>query len=326
LLGIYGVPITTIWNLCGNSGDSTHIQSVYAMTVDAEGNVYAAETPNTPASTTAYVKKYLPGGAWENIGYAFYNAANVSLTGLIYEKYSKTKFGLIVSGVFTSVDNIPNYGGFAKFVGNKWCPLDVDIRAVGVSVDGRTAYVHNGEIILSFISSSGVMAPVPSTTPVVVTGSGSSNVRFTVSNHGILKSIINITTGDELLFRDLSLVEGEILNIDFSDPNNISLYSNVSGDISGRVRPGSDVGSFKLIKGNNYLSSFFYVPQFPLGGMTADNVIVEWNDAELDILGVISRHCPRISPIKGSYPPAFYILMEDGFFILLETLDKIVME
>lgn len=327
VLGIYGTPVDFTWCACGKSSDNTHIQSVYSMAVDHEGNVYAAETPS-PASTVAYVKKYLPGGAWENIGYGFYNAAGAELIDLVYEKYSKTKWGLIVAGYFTKVDNVPNYGGFAKFVGNKWCPLDVDIKAAGVSVGGYAVYVHDSEIILSFLSQSTVIVPVPSTTPIVVDGSGSSRTRFIVSNRGTLRSIINITTGDELLFRQLNLVHDEILEIDFSDPNNISLYSNVGGNISGRVHPGSDVGSFKLIRGNNYLSSFFF-PYSP--GWSSDKVIVEWNNVELDILGEISRICPRVSPIKGTYPPSplaglFYILMESGDYILMEDGFKIKTE
>jgi len=329
ILGIYGASTTDTWHMCGNSDDGTDIKSVYSMAVDDEGNIYAGETPYYDAAyhgTECYVKKWLPGGAWEQVGYAFYHATTPMINELIYGKYSKTRRGLIVSGIFTSVDNIPTYGGFAKYVGNKWCPLDVDIRSGGVSVDGITVYANNGELILSFDASSTVIAPVPMTTPLVVNGSGASMVKFTIQNEGVLKSIVNMTTGDELLFRDLNIIAGEGITIDLSDPNNITLNSDIQGDITGRVHPISDVGSFRLKRGDNYLSSFFY-----LSGGTTDEVIVEWKDIEINVIGEISHSCPPSVAIRGQYPPVpvvgiWRILMETGEYILTETDDELLME
>jgi len=171
-----------------------------------------------------------------------------------------------------------------------------------------------------------VIAPVPMTTPLVVNGSGASMVKFTIQNEGVLKSIVNMTTGDELLFRDLNIIAGEGITIDLSDPNNITLNSDIQGDITGRVHPISDVGSFRLKRGDNYLSSFFY-----LSGGTTDEVIVEWKDIEINVIGEISHSCPPSVAIRGQYPPVpvvgiWRILMETGEYILTETDDELLME
>jgi hypothetical protein len=119
------------------------------------------------------------------------------------------------------------------------------------------------------------------------------------------------------------MITGEKVIINFSNPNNITFYSNIQGDIKGKIHPGSDIDSFKLVSGENYLSSFFYT-----SGSVVDNVIVQWNNVELNILGEISRYCPQVSSITGSYPPVpvWHFLTEDGFYILTENLNKILTE
>jgi hypothetical protein len=84
-------------------------------------------------------------------------------------------------------------------------------------------------------------------------GTASTFPVITVTGSGTLTQIKNVTTGHELNFDSLVLASGEVLTIDLS-PYVKTFTSDVEGNVSGDVLPGSDVGNFILLPGENSIS------------------------------------------------------------------------
>jgi hypothetical protein len=84
-------------------------------------------------------------------------------------------------------------------------------------------------------------------------GTATAYPVITVTGPGTLTQIKNVTTGHELNFNSLVLASGEVLTIDLS-PYVKTFVTDVAGNVSGSVLPGSDVTDFRLIPDENDIS------------------------------------------------------------------------
>jgi len=92
-----------------------------------------------------------------------------------------------------------------------------------------------------------------------VTNNGNTAIYPTIEilGPGVLQSITNYTTGKGITFDGLTLQDGEIITLKL-DPTNIDMKSDWvgRGDLMQYVNPGSDLGSFHLKPGDNYINLF----------------------------------------------------------------------
>lgn len=112
-----------------------------------------------------------------------------------------------------------------------------------------------------------------------VTNGGTSKTYpvIRVTGAGTLYSIRNYTTGAALYF-DLTILAGETVVLDFSDPNNVLIYSNARENLLSSILPGSNLDFF-LTPGDNDISMF----------ADATAATISWRLAHHAIDGAITR-------------------------------------
>jgi phage-related protein len=108
------------------------------------------------------------------------------------------------------------------------------------------------------------------TTAVTNSGSGNAYPRVTFTGTGspsaVLYHLINATTGATIYF-DTNILSGEILTLDLN-PQAITFTSSLSGNILGRIAPGSTLTGFFLQPGVNSIVCF--------ATGTSPTVVMQW--------------------------------------------------
>jgi len=175
---------------------------------------------------------------------------------------------LYVSGLFTIIGYSIPYDRVAYYKSGAWRGLDIDlpgyenILAIYSASDG-SLYLGGGfaTAISGENAKSGIVATDNITKlPLITMSSGSANTYpiFQLHGPGQLLSIVNYSTGANVQFNDLNILEGEQININF-DPTNLTFTSSWKGrgSVLRYVNAGSDYGNFYLKPGMNYISLFY---------------------------------------------------------------------
>lgn len=157
------------------------------------------------------------------------------------------------AGAISLIDNI------AIWTGATYLPLDIDLKgaadpnayiADALQTPGGTLYVCG--------SFSGT-AQAPAVAQLVNAGMGEAYPTISTRNIGAsnisLYQIANTFTGDYLFFNNLVLQPAEEVTIT-TTPGARSFTSSFRGNIFGYILGGSNIASFKLMPGTNYLSMF----------------------------------------------------------------------
>ena len=89
--------------------------------------------------------------------------------------------------------------------------------------------------------------------------SGSANTypMIEVVGPGVVHSVRNFSTGQNINFRDLNLLAGEILYL-YLDPTRLGMASTWSGrtNVWWHLNAGSDIGNFFMSPGSNHIGVF----------------------------------------------------------------------
>ena len=106
-----------------------------------------------------------------------------------------------------------------------------------------------------------------------VTNSGKAKTYpiIEVTGTGLLRQIVNTTTGRGIYFNNLTLFAGEVITMDLR-PGRISMKSNFRGSVLSYVLPGSSY-HFPLMPGVNRIATF-------IDGTTtaATKVTMQWKE------------------------------------------------
>jgi hypothetical protein len=146
----------------------------------------------------------------------------------------------VVTGAFTVAGGLV-VDRLARWNGHAWAYLDVVLPVTGNIYRGL-ARAENGD--LYFGCREVGTATVAGDNAAVNTGNAFTLPIIEIKNHGVLKTIINETTGKELMFA-LSLQDGEILTLDLSSGIK-SAESTWRGNCLGDLLPASDMATFCL--------------------------------------------------------------------------------
>lgn len=141
----------------------------------------------------------------------------------------------------------------AKWNGYIWLPLDIDLQTSDVSAivqsPDRTLYLggaFNGTAFAAGVAT------------LINTGIGEAYPTVKLRNISSTTirpyQLINTLTGDALYF-DLTFEPGEELTLT-TEPGGRSFTSSFQGNIFGAILPGSNISSFRLMPGTNYISLF----------------------------------------------------------------------
>lgn len=232
---------------------------VQALAVLPDGRIVAGGNFTTAGGVACAGVAAWNGTQWQPLG-AGLNGAVVSLsvnqsTGEIY-----------ATGPFTKSGNINLPGGLAKFNGSSWVPQDAATTTVAGQRHSLDLRSSDGEIaMLSSNASTTTLNNGPLNT---ITYAGTADVfpKIKFTGPGTLWTITNYSTGKSILFNNYTMLAGETATFTHESAGGITFTSSFYGNILSKILPGSDLTSFSLVPGTNYI-----VP-FVIGGTGATKV------------------------------------------------------
>jgi hypothetical protein len=164
--------------------------------------------------------------------------------------------GLLASGLFNrSNGRIAINDNFAQFTSSAWLTTDIDVGAAsfpiyGMAQDaGGTVYIGGGFSGTALAASVAQLYNTGRTDAAPIcamrnTGAGTARVY----------QLLNTSTGDGIYF-DLVLLPGEEVTLDLTAASR-TLLSSARGNLFSAMIPGSNLASWRLTPGTNYVSFF----------------------------------------------------------------------
>ena len=181
--------------------------------------------------------------------FAFDSAGRIHISGLIYAD---------TPGSISAYGSPDSYVIFDK--------LSMYVEDVGSQCTGTTpdtlplVFINPSDDSVLFISNeSSLPSTAYTSVPVSAIYEGTAPapvsimITNTTSGYSSFGGVRNETTDQAILFSSLILMPGETVYIE-TKPGSSQVYSDVRGDLMGYVSPGSDVGKFVLLEGNNSIA------------------------------------------------------------------------
>ena len=216
--------------------------SVFDAYFTNDGNMYVIGNFDTINGISAnYFARY-NGQKWEALG----DGLNGIGTKIVYYN---DKFYL--SGTFTSAGDVPLADRIAVYLGNGiYQPLDINLPGTPTAND--LLFDHLGNLYVGF----GTTGDAETAGDDTITNAGTAKTYpvITVTGPGLLRQIVNTTTGKGMYFNSLTLLAGEVVTLDLR-PGRISMKSNFRGSVLSYVLPGSSY-DFPLMPGINRIATF----------------------------------------------------------------------
>ncbi len=173
--------------------------------------------------------------------------------------WKRDKRGLIYAGgIITTAGGLTLPSPVAIWNGSQWFPIGLKSSNMG-SDTAYDLHIRNNDILTVVFSNPNVTLTEAVTT---VTNDGSADVypRIVIdgpsSGTATLYFIKNYTTGDTIYFNTaLTINAGERMILDLAQ-NGKAFTSTFQGNIMSKIVPGSNIGKFRLISGDNKISFF----------------------------------------------------------------------
>jgi len=190
--------------------------------------------------------------AWQSLGQGLGSSVFDQMLTILPD----TNGGLLVGGVISNVNSIAWPINAAYYTGYAWTPLDISI--IGVSAINRTFARDNAGTLYMGGGFSGT-ALAASVAQIVNSGLAGAypTVKFrNVGASGTARvwELNNTTTGDSIYF-NLSLLAGEEATLTLA-PGDRSFTSTFRGNLFGYILPGSNLASWHLLPGTNYIAHY----------------------------------------------------------------------
>jgi hypothetical protein len=234
----------------GTMGNATGNSIVNALGVGLNGLLYEAGFFSGFSGIAALNAAQFNGAQHSAMGPGLGNVNNLAHAMTV----DGTTGDVYVGGAFQSIGSVPVSSNFAKWNGYAWIPPDIIISTPGTiwamaQAQDNTLYIGG--------NFSGT-AQAASVATVVNTGMAAAYPTMRARNSGAgtarLYQLVNTLTGDGIYF-NLSLLSGEEVTLDLA-PGNRSFTSNFRGNIFGAIIPGSNLATWNLLPGTNYVSYF----------------------------------------------------------------------
>lgn len=215
---------------------------VESLKISPSGVLYAGGVFTASGSASINRVAYWNGSTWSALG--------DGISGFITGSSSYVNWidirdngEVIAVGNFTTAGDVDAVG-VAVWNGSTWTNLDITVAAEIIAV----LYDRDGNIYL------GANSPVRAGGQTLVSNTGSAEVSPSVyiRGPGTLKFLENYTTRKRAYF-DLSILDGEEVMIDFG---RCRVDSNVRGDLTYTIKPGSDFRAFTLLPRDNKIIAF----------------------------------------------------------------------
>jgi hypothetical protein len=205
-------------------------------------------------------------GEWNGVQF---QSDGLGVNGLVRTLFVRNDNSMIVAGSFQSAGSINIPDNIAIWNGAAYLPLDLDLPA-GADVYTAAQAPDNTLYIGGAFSGTGYAASVGT---IVNTGRAAvyPTLRMRNLSTGTARAfqLLNTTTNTGLWF-NYTMLGGEEADL-VLQPGARSFQSNVRGNVLSSVLPGSNLATFNLLPGTNYISffsdndsleaSFFWTPR-----------------------------------------------------------------
>lgn len=276
------------WAALANGANVGMNSTVFALTLDQQGNLYAGGNFTTSGGvTTNYIAKW-NGTSWSALGSGL-NAGVLSLAigpdGVVY-----------AGGTFSTAGGVSVYC-IARWINGCWLPMSFTFagyyHVYAIAISG------NGNIVLGFDDTGNVS--VAGSTTADNTGTAATSPLFRFRGPCRVVSIRNETTGEEIGFNltlsaseyavldlrpghlrfECYLLESRTPDVTLDDPYRRFPFGGsypgpagsmpiLRGSIMKTILPGSSLSTFRLVPGSNVVTAF-------MDGTTADTILtMEW--------------------------------------------------
>lgn len=233
-----------------------------SMGTGLDNTAYALAT--MPNGQIAVAGQFTTAGQGSAAGIALWNGIQYSALGsglmptgapTVYQMLPTADGQIQAVGAFTSSGNAITFpDAMGLWNGYTWLPFDVDIEASS----GIQAIAQGLDQTVYVAGNMSGTAMAASVTQIVNTGVAEAyptlRTRNTGSGTARIYELLNTTTGDSLYF-NLVLQPNEEAILDLT-PGERSFTSSFQGPIFGRILPGSNIATWRLLSGVNTVSFF----------------------------------------------------------------------
>ena len=226
------------WVSLGSGANST----LYAVALDDTKNLYVGGLATSLGGVTVGYWGKWNGQKWEALGSGF----NGSVRTITYKNNK-----LYVGGGFTMAGDIPLLDRVAVYIGNGvYQPLDINLP--GTANVYKLLFDNLDNLYVGYDTSGSAETAGDDT--ITNGGTAATYPIITVTGPGLLRQIVNTTTGKGLYFNNLTLLAGEVITMDLR-PDKLTMVSTFRGSIKSYVLKGSNL-DFPLIPGENRIATF----------------------------------------------------------------------
>ena len=211
------------------------------VVVDGNNNAYFGGNFTVAGGVTvSYISKW-NGNKWEALG--------SGVDGFVYKLVHYNNL-VYLGGIFTTAGDVTLSDRVAIYLGNG-IYQSLDINFPGATVYGL--FIDNQKNLYIGFSTSGDAETAGDDT-ITNAGTAETYPVITVTGPGLLRQIVNTTTGKGIYFNNLTLQAGEVITLDLR-PDKLTMESTFRGNIKGYVLKGSNL-DFPLIPGDNRIATF----------------------------------------------------------------------
>lgn len=227
----------------------TGLQGIgYALAFSADGALYVGGSFDTAGGVTAANIAKWNGFSFSPLGTGLGNTPRTL--------YFAPDGTLYTGGIFDTAGGYTLPDRAARWNGSIWFPIDVDLS--GTNTVYTITGANDGTLVIGWGATSGT-ATVSATTTANNRGKAYAYPKIIIngptSGTALLYQLVNVTTGDTIVFSSSLVVNaGEQLTLDLT-PGNKSFLSNFQGNVFGYIVPGSNT-NWRLKPGNNVVGLF----------------------------------------------------------------------
>lgn len=234
----------------GTMGNATGNMIVNALGVGLNGLLYEAGFFSGFSGVSAINAAQFNGVQHSAMGPGLGNINNLAHAMAV----DGTTGNVYIGGAFQSIGSVSVSSNYAMWNGYAFIPPDIIISTPG-TIWAIAQAADNSLYIGGNFSGTALAASVGTiVNPGMAAAYPTLRARNTGASTARLYQLLNTTTGDGIYF-NLSLLGGEEVLLDLS-PGARSFTSNFRGNVFGAIIPGSNLATWRLLPGTNYVSYF----------------------------------------------------------------------
>lgn len=232
--------------------------TVYALAGGPDGSIYAGGDFALAGGGVAPNLARWTGYSWEPLGLGVSGTVRCLAVAAALKGNGVL---LWAGGAFTAAGGRTLPARLASWNGAEWLPVPIRLHPSVAPQVLALAQLPDGTRLVGYGGSG--LAHVPMISTITNHGTAPAYPVLTLAGAGQVQQLANLRTGATITFANLSLHANEQLTLDLR-PATRGLRSSLRGVLSGALVPGSDLGAWCLLPGENRIALFADQPSATL--------------------------------------------------------------